>query len=65
MPKYHELQEGLNLVQMKDIRSFKAYVCDFNAVTNATIKMDEFSKKCIFLGLLQNWVVMPRELHTL
>jgi hypothetical protein len=24
---------------------------------NATSKMDEFSKKCIFLGGLQKWVV--------
>jgi hypothetical protein len=42
---------------MKHIGSLKAYVLDFNAERNATSKMDEFSKKCIFLGGLQKWVV--------
>jgi hypothetical protein len=32
-------------------------VRDFNAQMNATPKMDEFSKKYIFLGGLQKWVV--------
>ena len=42
---------------MRHTGSFKAYVCDFNAHMNATPKMDEFAKKCIFLGGLQKWVV--------
>jgi hypothetical protein len=32
-------------------------VRDFNAQMNATPKMDEFSKKYIFLGGLQKWMV--------
>jgi hypothetical protein len=47
----------MNLVQMRHTGSLKAYVRDFNAQMNATPKMDEFSKKCIFLGGLQKWVV--------
>ena len=31
MPEYQELHEGMNLVQMMHIGSFKAYVFDFNA----------------------------------
>jgi hypothetical protein len=42
-PKYQELREGMNLVQMKHIGSLKAYVSDFNAQMNATSKMHEFS----------------------
>lgn len=56
-PEYQELREGMNLVQMRHTGSLKAYVRDFNAQMNATPKMDEFSKKCIFLGGLQKWVV--------
>ena len=56
-PEYQELCEGMNLVQMRHTRSLKAYVHDFNAQMNATPKMDEFAKKCIFLGGLQKWVV--------
>ena len=44
-------------MKMKHIKSLKAYVHDFNAQMNATPKMDEFAKKCIFLGGLQKWVV--------
>ena len=51
------LREGMNLVQIKHIGSFKAYVHNFNTQMNATPKMDEFAKKCIFLGGLQKWVV--------
>ena len=47
----------MNLVQMRHTGSLKAYVRDFNAQMNATPKMDEFAKKCIFLGGLQKWVV--------
>ena len=47
----------MNLVQMKHIESLKAYVRDFNAPMNATLKMDKFSAKCIFLDGLQKWVV--------
>ena len=47
----------MNLVQMRHTGSLKAYVRNFNAQMNATPKMDEFAKKCIFLGGLQKWVV--------
>ena len=57
MLEYQELSEGMNLVQMRHTGSLKAYVRDFNAQMNATPKMDEFAKKCIFLGKLQKWVV--------
>ncbi|MGH3053573.1 MAG: hypothetical protein ACRDL7_01175, partial [Gaiellaceae bacterium] len=56
-PEYQELREGMNLVQMRHTGSLKAYVRDFNAQMNATSKMDEFSKRCIFLGGLQKWVI--------
>jgi hypothetical protein len=56
-PEYQELREGLNFVQMRHTGSLKAYVRDFNAQMNATPKMDEFAKRCIFLGGLQKWVV--------
>jgi len=56
-PEYQELREGMNLVQMRHTGSLKAYVRDFNAQMNATPKMHEFSRKCIFLGGLQKWVV--------
>ena len=42
--------EGMNLVQIRHMRSFKAYVCKVNTEMNATPKMDKFPKKCIFLG---------------
>ena len=42
---------------MRHTGSLKAYVRDLNAQMNATPKMDEFAKKCIFLGGLQKWVV--------
>jgi hypothetical protein len=47
----------MNLVQMRHTGSLKAYVHNFNAQMNATPKMDEFAKRCIFLGGLQKWVV--------
>ena len=56
-PEYQELQEGMNLVQMKHTGSLKAYVCDFYVQMNATPTMDEFAKNCIFLDGLQKWVV--------
>ena len=56
-PEYQELREDMNLVQIKHTRSLKTYVRNFNAQMNATPKMDEFAKKCIFLGGLQKWVV--------
>jgi hypothetical protein len=56
-PEYQELWDGMNLVQMRHTGSLKAYVRDFNAQMNATPKMDEFAKRCIFLGGLQKWVV--------
>jgi hypothetical protein len=55
--KNQGLWKGTNLVQMKHTGSFKAYMLDFNAQMNAAPKMDEFSKKFIFLGGLQKWVV--------
>ena len=55
--EYQELREGMNLVQMRHTGSLKAYWRGFNARINVTPKMDEFAKKCIFLGGLQKWVV--------
>jgi hypothetical protein len=55
--EYQELRDGINLVQMRHTWSLKAYVRDFNAQMNVTPKMDEFAKRCIFLGGLQKWVV--------
>ena len=51
------MREDMNLVQMRHTRSLKAYVCNFNAQMNATPKIDEFAKKCIFLSGLQKLVV--------
>ena len=47
----------MNLVQMKCTRSLKAYACDLNAQMNGIHKMDKISKKCIFLCILQKWVM--------
>jgi hypothetical protein len=47
----------MNLVQVKHLGSFKAYMRDFNAQMKVTLTMDEFAKKYIFLGSLQKWVV--------
>jgi hypothetical protein len=49
-PVYQQLCEGMNLVQMRLMGPLKAYVLDLNAPMNATPKMDNFAKKCIFLG---------------
>jgi hypothetical protein len=49
-PVYQQLCEGMNLVQMRVTVIFKAYMLDLNALMNATPKMDNFAKKCIFLG---------------
>jgi len=49
-PVYQQLCEGMNLVQMRVTGPLKAYVLDLNAQMNATPKMDNFAKKCIFLG---------------
>jgi hypothetical protein len=40
----------MNLVQMRLTGPFKDYVLDLNAPMNVTPKMDNFAKKCIFLG---------------
>ena len=58
MREYQELQETMNLVQMRHTWFLKANVrkCA-NVQMNATPKMDKFAKKCIFLGGLQKWVV--------
>jgi hypothetical protein len=47
---YQQLFEGMNLVQMRLTGPLKAYELDLNAPMNATPKMDNFAKKCIFLG---------------
>jgi hypothetical protein len=47
---YQKLCEGMNLVQMRFTWPLKAYVLDLNAPMNVTPKMDNFAKKCIFLG---------------
>lgn len=51
------MQKSMNLVQMKYIGTFKAYVKDFNVQMNATSKMDESFKKSMFLEGLQNWTI--------
>jgi hypothetical protein len=38
------------LVQMRLMGPLKAYVLHLNAPMNATPKIDNFAKKCIFLG---------------
>jgi hypothetical protein len=43
MQEYQEVQEEMNLVQIKHMGNSKAYVCDFNAQINDTPKMDEFT----------------------
>jgi hypothetical protein len=50
MPVYQQLCKGMNLVQMGLMGPLKAYVLDLNAPMNATPKMNNFAKKCIFLG---------------
>jgi hypothetical protein len=40
----------MNLVQMRFVGLLKAYVLDLNAPMNATPKINNFAKKCIFLG---------------
>jgi hypothetical protein len=40
----------MNFVQMKHMRSLKAYVLDLSAQMNATPKVNIFSRKFIFLG---------------
>jgi hypothetical protein len=49
-PVYQKLCEGMNLVQMRLMGSLKAHVFDLNAPMNAKPKMENFAKKCIFLG---------------
>jgi hypothetical protein len=49
-PVYQQLCEGMNLVQMRLTGALKAYELDLNVPMNATPKMDNFAKKCIFLG---------------
>jgi hypothetical protein len=49
-PVYLSLCEGMNLVQMRLTGPLKAYELDLNAPMNATPKIDNFAKKCIFLG---------------
>jgi hypothetical protein len=49
-PVYQKLCEGMNLVQMRLTGLLKAYVLDLNAPMNVTPKMNNFGKKCIFLG---------------
>jgi hypothetical protein len=50
MPVYQQLCKGMNLVQMGLMGPLKAYVLDLNAPMNATPEMNNFAKKCIFLG---------------
>ena len=49
-PVYQQLCEGINLVQMRLMGPLKAYELDLNAPMNATPKMNNFAKKCTFLG---------------
>ena len=45
-----KLCEGMNLVQIRHTGPLKAYVLNLNAPMNITPKIDNFAKKCIFLG---------------
>jgi hypothetical protein len=47
---YQQLCEGMNLVQMRLTGPLKAYVLDLNVPMNVTPNMDNYAKKCIFLG---------------
>jgi hypothetical protein len=51
-PVYKKIKlcEGMNLVEMRLTGPLRAHVLDLNAPMNATPKMDNFAKKCIFLG---------------
>jgi hypothetical protein len=49
-PVYQQVCEGMNLVQMRLSWPLKAYEIDLNAPMNATPKIDNSTKKCIFLG---------------
>jgi hypothetical protein len=49
-PVYQQLCEGMNLVQMRLTGPLKAYEFDLNVPMNATLKMNNFVNKCIFLG---------------
>ena len=42
---------------MKHTRSLMAYVYNFDTQKNAKPNMDKFSRKFIFLGGLQRWMV--------
>jgi hypothetical protein len=45
---YQQLGEGMNLVQMRLTWPLIAYMLDLNAPMNATPKLNNFVKKCIF-----------------
>ena len=49
-PVYQKLCEGMNLVQMRLTWHLRAHVLNLIAPMNAAPKMDNFVKKCIFLG---------------
>ena len=49
-PEYQKLCEGMNLVQMRLTGPLKAHVLHLNAPMDATPRMDNLAKKCIFLG---------------
>jgi hypothetical protein len=57
-PVYQQLCEKMNLVQMRLTGPFKAYELDLDAPKNAKPKMNNFAKKCIFLGEKQKLVVV-------
>jgi hypothetical protein len=48
----------MNLVQMRLTGPLKAYELDLDAPKNAKPKMNNFAKKCIFLGEKQKLVVV-------
>lgn len=52
MPKYEELYEGINLVQMWHMGSLEVYVDNFNGQMNVTLNMNECGRKCIVLGVV-------------
>ena len=49
-PVYQKLCEGIHLVKMRLTGPLKAHALHLNAPMDATPKMDNLAKKCIFLG---------------
>lgn len=51
-PKYQNIRDGVALVRLKQTKSLRGYVWEFNAHLNVRPKMDELAKK----GHLLQWL---------